>query len=86
MFNGSIDRAHVHPREVLRRGIELNAAAIILAHNHPSGIAEPSIADNQITSRLEQALALIDIKVLDHIIVAGCHCYSYAEHGRMVEQ
>ena len=76
----------VYPRIVVEAAIKHQAGAVILAHNHPSGIAEPSIADNQITSRLEQALALIDIKVLDHIIVAGCHCYSYAEHGRMVEQ
>ncbi len=83
LFYGTINAAAVYPRVVVEAAIKYQANAIILAHNHPSGIAEPSIADNQITTRLEQALALIDIKVLDHIIVAGCHCYSYAEHGQM---
>ena len=86
LFQGTINAAAVYPRIVVEAAIKHQAGAVILAHNHPSGIAEPSVADNQITSRLEQALALIDIKVLDHIIVAGCHCYSYAEHGRMIEQ
>ncbi|WP_085300514.1 RadC family protein [Cognaticolwellia mytili] len=83
LFHGTINAAAVYPRIVVEAALKYQAGAIILAHNHPSGIAEPSIADNQITERLEQALALIDVKVLDHIIVAGCHCYSYAEHGKV---
>ncbi|MGB1263098.1 MAG: RadC family protein [Cognaticolwellia sp.] len=81
LFHGTINAAAVYPRVVVEAAIKYQACAVILAHNHPSGIAEPSIADNQITHRLVQALALIDIKVLDHIIVAGSQCYSYAEHG-----
>ena len=80
LFHGTINAAAVYPRIVVEAAIKYQAAAVILAHNHPSGIAEPSIADNQITNRLVQALALIDITVLDHIIVAGSQCYSYAEH------
>lgn len=86
LFHGTINAAAVYPRIVVEAALKCQAGAVILAHNHPSGIAEPSIADNQITNRLEQALALIDVKVLDHIIVAGCHCYSYAEHGQVNEQ
>ena len=86
LFHGTINAAAVYPRIVVEMAIKHQAGAVILAHNHPSGIAEPSIADNQITIRLEQALGLIDVRVLDHIIVAGCYCYSYAEHGRINEQ
>ncbi len=86
LFYGTINAAAVYPRVVVEAAIKYQAGAVILAHNHPSGIAEPSIADNAITDRLTQALALVDIKVLDHIIVAGCHCYSYAEHGRINAQ
>jgi len=81
MFFGTIDGSEVHPREVLRRAIALNAAAIVIAHNHPSGIADPSAADRQITRRLQEALSLIDVRVLDHFIVAGNSTYSFAEHG-----
>lgn len=81
LFRGTIDGAAVHPREVLRRALEHNAAAVILAHNHPSGIAEPSRADELITLRLRDALALVDIRVLDHIIVAGPEAISLAERG-----
>jgi DNA repair protein RadC len=81
MFRGTIDGAAVHPREVLRRAIDHNAAAVIFAHNHPSGVAEPSRADELITLRLRDALALVDIRVLDHIIVAGPHTLSLAERG-----
>ena len=83
LFHGTINAAAVYPRVVVEAALKYQAGAVILAHNHPSGIAEPSIADNQITTRLEQALALIDIRVLDHIIVAGRYCYSYAEHGQL---
>lgn len=81
LFRGTIDGAAVHPREVLRRALEHNAAAVILAHNHPSGIAEPSRADELITLRLRDALALVDIRVLDHFIVAGPEALSLAERG-----
>ena len=81
LFQGTIDGASVHPREVIRACIELNAAAIILVHNHPSGVCEPSQADELITNRLRDALALADIRVLDHIIVAGPSTLSFAERG-----
>jgi DNA repair protein RadC len=83
LFFGTIDAAAVYPRIVVEQALKQQAAAVILAHNHPSGIAEASIADKQITKRLEQALSLIDIRVLDHIIVAGNQCYSFAEHGEL---
>jgi DNA repair protein RadC len=82
LFYGTIDGASVHPREVVRRVIETNAAAVIFAHNHPSGMAEPSPADIRITQRLKEALALIDVRVLDHIIIGGMDDYtSFAERG-----
>ncbi len=81
LFRGTIDGASVHPREVVRRAITHNAAAVILAHNHPSGVAEPSGADIQITQRLRDALALIDTRVLDHFIVGDGPATSFAERG-----
>jgi DNA repair protein RadC len=81
MFNGTIDGASVHPREVVKAVLRHNAAAIILAHNHPSGVAEPSQADELITTRIRDAVALIDVRVLDHIIVAGDVTVSFAERG-----
>ncbi len=81
LFRGTIDGASVHPREVLRQALAHNAAAVILAHNHPSGVAEPSQADELITHRLRDALALVDIRVLDHLIVAGPDAVSLAERG-----
>lgn len=81
LFRGTIDGAAVHPREVLRQALSHNAAAIILAHNHPSGVAEPSHADELITVRLRDALALVDIRVLDHLIIAGPEAVSLAERG-----
>ncbi len=81
LFYGTVDGASVHPREVVRRCIAHNAAAVILAHNHPSGIAEPSRADEQITDRLKQALALIDVRVLDHMIIGDGEITSLAERG-----
>ncbi|MGD2053985.1 MAG: DNA repair protein RadC [Gammaproteobacteria bacterium] len=80
LFYGTIDGASVYPREVVRRVIDNNAAAVIFAHNHPSGVAEPSSADRQITQRLTEALALIDVRVLDHMIV-GDEVMSFAERG-----
>ncbi len=81
MFRGTIDGASVHPREVVRRALERNAAAVIFAHNHPSGVAEPSSADELITLRLKDALALVDIRTLDHLIVGDTRCISLAERG-----
>lgn len=81
LFQGTIDGASVHPREVVRRALHHNAAAVILSHNHPSGVAEPSQADRRITRRLQEALALIDVRVLDHIIVGGSEMVSMAELG-----
>jgi DNA repair protein RadC len=81
LFRGTIDGASVHPREVVKQALAHNAAAMILAHNHPSGVAEPSRADELITRRLREALQLVDIPVLDHLIVAGNACVSLAERG-----
>ncbi len=81
LFLGTIDGARVHPREVVRRALELDAAALILAHNHPSGVAEPSESDRQVTLRLRDALALVDVRVLDHVVVGGADTVSLAERG-----
>lgn len=81
LFRGTIDGASVHPREVVRRALHHNAAALILAHNHPSGVAEPSEADRCITRRLSDTLALIDVRVLDHVVVAAGSYVSMAERG-----
>ena len=81
LFRGTIDGASVHPREVVKQALARNAAAVILAHNHPSGVAEPSQADELITRRLREALALVDIRVLDHLIVADNRCLSFAARG-----
>jgi DNA repair protein RadC len=81
LFTGTIDGASVHPREVVRRTLRHNAAAVIFAHNHPSGIAEPSHADRAITSRLRDALNLIDVRVLDHFVVGDAEVVSFAERG-----
>ena len=83
MFYGTIDGASVHPREVLRRALELRSAAVIFAHNHPSGEATPSQADFRITQKLKDALAMIDVRVLDHFIVGNGQPYSFAEHGTL---
>lgn len=81
LFQGTIDGAAVYPREVARHAIKQNAAAVILAHNHPSGSPEPSAADKRITQRLKEALALLDIRVLDHLVVGGDRVVSFAEEG-----
>ena len=81
LFRGTVDCAQVHPRDVLRQALRHNATAVIFAHNHPSGALEPSPADEFITRRLKDLLALMDVLVLDHIIVGECRCYSFAEHG-----
>jgi DNA repair protein RadC len=81
LFRGTIDGANVYPREVVKEALRHNASAVILAHNHPSGVVEPSQADQLITLRLREALALIDIRVLDHLVVAGDEVVSFAERG-----
>lgn len=81
LFRGTIDGASVYPREVAKQALHHNAAAVIFAHNHPSGIAEPSQSDQLITNKLKQALALFDIRVLDHFIIGDGAPYSFAEHG-----
>jgi DNA repair protein RadC len=81
VFRGTIDGASVHPREVVKEALAANAAAVILAHNHPSGCSEPSMADQRITQRLREALALIDVRVLDHLIVGSGEAVSFAERG-----
>jgi DNA repair protein RadC len=81
LFKGTIDAASVYPREVVARSLALNAAAVILAHNHPSGACTPSEADKALTRRLIDALAVVDIRVLDHIIVGDGEALSFAEHG-----
>lgn len=81
LFRGTIDGASVHPREVVKEALRCNAAALILAHNHPSGIAEPSQADRALTGRLKAALALVDIRILDHFIVGDREVVSLAEQG-----
>src|SRR5271167_3753643 len=81
LFRGTIDGASVHPREIVKRALQCNSAAVIIAHNHPSGVAEPSQADELITQRVREALALVDIRLLDHIIVGNAACVSLAERG-----
>ena len=81
LFKGTISHTEVHPREVIKRALYHNAAAVVLAHNHPSGEVTPSKADRLITERLVQALGLVDIRVPDHLIVGGNQVFSFAEHG-----
>ena len=81
LFQGTIDGASVHPREVVKAALRHNAAALILAHNHPSGVAEPSQADRTITRRLKDALALVEVRVLDHFVVGEGEPLSFAERG-----
>ena len=81
LFSGTLTQTSVYPREVVKSCLAHNAAAVIFAHNHPSGVAEPSRADELLTQNLKQALALVDIKVLDHFIVAGGGALSFAERG-----
>jgi len=81
MFSGTLTQTSVYPREVVKRALHHNAAGVIFAHNHPSGIAQQSQADELLTQQLKQALALVDIRVLDHFIVAGNTTLSFSEHG-----
>ncbi len=81
LFRGTLTQTSVYPREVVKAALRCNAGAAIFAHNHPSGVAEPSHADEMLTSALKQALALVDVRVLDHFIVAGAGVLSFAERG-----
>ena len=81
LFRGTLTQTSVYPREVVKRSLVHNAAAVIFCHNHPSGVAEPSQADRWLTEQLKAALALVDVKVLDHFIVAGNGVVSFAERG-----
>ena len=81
LFHGTIDGASVHPRVVVQQAMEVNAAAMVFFHNHPSGVAEPSRADEMLTRRLSEALALVDVRVLDHFVVSGGESVSFAERG-----
>ena len=83
MFRGTIDGASVYPRELVKEALRLNAAAVIISHNHPSGNPEPSQADKVLTQRLNEALRLVDVRVLDHVIVAGNSTASFAERGQI---
>ena len=83
LFRGTLTQGAVYPREVLKATLDNNSAAVIFAHNHPSGVPKPSGADDAITERLKEALALIDVRVLDHIIIGGADSYSYAEQGKL---
>ncbi|MDH2915719.1 MAG: DNA repair protein RadC [Gallionella sp.] len=83
LFLGTLTQTSVYPREVVKRALHHNAAAVIFAHNHPSGVAEPSQSDQLLTDALKQALALVDVRVLDHFIVAGAGCLSFAEKGML---
>ena len=81
LFRGTLTQTSVYPREVVKEALAKNAAGVILCHNHPSGVAEPSIQDQALTRSLTEALALVDIKVLDHFVVAGASAVSFAERG-----
>jgi DNA repair protein RadC len=81
LFRGTLSQTSVYPREVVKRALAVNAGAVIFAHNHPSGVAEPSRSDELLTTSLKQALALVDVRVLDHLIVAGSNVLSFAERG-----
>ena len=81
LFRGTVNSSYVHVRVIARKALELNAAAVILAHNHPSGIAEPSSADRGITTRIKDALEVFDINVLDHFVVTAGECCSFADRG-----
>jgi DNA repair protein RadC len=83
MFRGTLTHTSVYPREVVKAALGHNAASVLLAHNHPSGVAEPSTADLMLTRALMQALALVDVRVVDHFVVAGSQVHSFAEHGQL---
>ncbi len=81
LFAGTLNQCAVHPREIVKQGLGYNAGAILCAHNHPSGLAEPSEADRQLTQRLKETLALVDIRLLDHFVIGGTQWVSFADQG-----
>src|SRR5262245_43632034 len=81
IFRGTLTQTSVYPREIVKRALHHNCAAVIFAHNHPSGVAEPSRSDEALTQALKQALALVDVKVLDHFVIGAGHAMSFAERG-----
>ena len=81
LFTGTLGQTSVYPREVVKRALARNAGAVILAHNHPSGVAEPSRADEFLTQTLKTALALVDVRVIDHLVIGQGHVVSFAERG-----
>lgn len=81
LFTGTLNQTQIHPREVVKSGLKHNCAAVIVAHCHPSGLAEPSNADRQITARLKQALDLVEIRLLDHLVIGGMDIVSFSERG-----
>jgi DNA repair protein RadC len=83
MFTGTLTQTSVHPREVVKAALRHNASGVLLAHNHPSGVCEPSDADLHLTNALVQALGMVDVRVLDHFVVAGPHVHSFAENGQL---
>ena len=83
MFHGTLAQTSVYPREVVKRALAHQAAAVILAHNHPSGVAEPSRADEYLTQALKNALALVDVRVLDHLVVGHGEVFSFSERGML---
>ena len=83
LFRGTLTHTSVYPREVVKAALHHNAAAVLLAHNHPSGAPQPSAADRALTQNLKQALALVDVRILDHFVVAGSRIFSFAEHGEL---
>jgi DNA repair protein RadC len=83
MFRGTVAHATVYPREIARRALELHASAVVLAHNHPSGVAEPSRADEMLTQQIRASLQLLDVRVVDHLVVAGATVLSFSERGML---
>ena len=81
MFRGTVTQTSVYPREVVRDALRLNSSAVVLVHNHPSGVPEPSLADESLTKTLSSALALVDVRVFDHFVVGGSSIVSFAERG-----
>jgi DNA repair protein RadC len=81
LFFGTVNAATVHPREIVKRSLALNACAAVVCHNHPSGQPEPSTADRMLTKSLQAALELVNVRLLDHIVIGGAQTYSFAEHG-----
>ncbi len=83
LFRGTLSQTSVYPREVVKRALQLNAGGAIFAHNHPSGVADPSMADRTLTACLQTALHFVDVKVIDHVVVGGNVSFSFAEHGML---